>query len=141
MSASTIPAGNDATRPSEHRRRALLGPQCGVMSVFGSSFEMYALPNAHPDLKTSPPPKHPFRKRSTAAVAAGNASQLRLSFTPFRYRYTADQSPPLRTAGSNGAKTTESLSNGFFRDLGANAASRTSREIAGAARSRMATSD
>jgi hypothetical protein len=33
------------------------------------------------------------------------------------------------------------LSNGFFRDLGANAASRTSREIAGAARSRMATSD
>jgi hypothetical protein len=130
-----------ATRPSEHRRRALLGPQCGVMSVFGSSFEMYALPNAHPDLKTSPPPKHPFRKRSTAAVAAGNASQLRLSFTPFRYRYTADQSPPLRTAGSNGAKTTESLSNGFFRDLGANAASRTSREIAGAARSRMATSD
>ena len=110
------------SRPSEHRRRALQGPQCGVMSVSGASFEMYALPNAQPEgapgVSPTPPPKHPSRRLSIAAVAAGNASQLRLSFTPFRYRYTADQSPPLRTAGSNGANTTSSFED--FLDLGAN---------------------
>ena len=92
--------------PTLHLSLASHGPQCGEMTVPGVSRLRYALPNAHP---SSAPRKHAPSIASTAASAAGNASQLCLSRTPLRHRYTALHSPPLRTAGSKGANESPSL--------------------------------
>ena len=82
-----------------------------------------------------PPPKHPCLRASTTPAVTGNAAQFRASRTPLRHKYTADHSPPRRTAGSKASN--ESSSPLLAR---AKTADRNSTRIAGAAVSSAATS-